>query len=273
MPRVSTTGCRRQCVSCHQADYNGTTDPNHRAAGFPRPAGPATRRRRGSARRTTTPRLPSRLTGAHLQAACSSCHASGVYNGLSTACASCHQSELRRHDGPESQGGRLPDDMRDLPFDDALGWRDLQPFPVVVPSDGSAPSGGLLSLPCLGCLQRTVHGLRVLPPGRLRRDDGPESQSGGIPDDLRFLPHDDDLDRRDLQPFSDLVPIDRGAPSGSLLVVPRLGRVQRAVDGLRVLPPGRLRRHDGSQSPGGRLPDDLRVLPHDDDLDRRDLQP
>ncbi len=24
-----------ECVSCHQDDYNGTTDPNHRTAGFP----------------------------------------------------------------------------------------------------------------------------------------------------------------------------------------------------------------------------------------------
>jgi len=28
-------GTSTECVSCHLADYNGTTDPNHRSAGFP----------------------------------------------------------------------------------------------------------------------------------------------------------------------------------------------------------------------------------------------
>src|SRR5664279_5261086 len=29
------TSLQTTCVSCHLNDYNGTTDPNHKAAGFP----------------------------------------------------------------------------------------------------------------------------------------------------------------------------------------------------------------------------------------------
>ena len=46
----------RACVSCHQADYDRTTDPNHRPAQFPTDCAPVIPRRAGAAPCSTTPR-------------------------------------------------------------------------------------------------------------------------------------------------------------------------------------------------------------------------
>jgi len=79
------------CVSCHQDDYNNTTDPAHRTAGFPTdcalchtPAG-----FEGATFSHAQTSFP--LTGSHLALACTSCHADGVYNGKPTDCYSCHR--------------------------------------------------------------------------------------------------------------------------------------------------------------------------------------
>ena len=80
------------CVSCHQTDYNGTTDPNHSTAGFPTDCTPchSTTRWTGAIfnhrhRLPADRRAPGRR--------CLDCHASGLYKGLPTACVSCHQPE------------------------------------------------------------------------------------------------------------------------------------------------------------------------------------
>ncbi|MCP4204651.1 MAG: hypothetical protein GY769_22305, partial [bacterium] len=86
------TGTPRDCFSCHQSDYDGTTDPNHMAAGFPTSCKTChgTDRWKGAA--FDHDQL-FRLTGAHRKADCDSCHQSGVYKGTPRDCVSCHQSE------------------------------------------------------------------------------------------------------------------------------------------------------------------------------------
>ncbi|MCC6771124.1 MAG: hypothetical protein IT360_07910 [Gemmatimonadaceae bacterium] len=93
-------GKPQACVSCHQADYNNTTDPKHSASGFPSTC---------EACHTTTHWLGATfdhnatafpLTGAHQASTCADCHASGVYKGLPTACASCHAPEYATTTNP-----------------------------------------------------------------------------------------------------------------------------------------------------------------------------
>ncbi len=81
------------CVSCHQTDYNNTTNPKHSTSGFSTTCETChtTTQWPGAVFNHSATAFP--LTGAHLTATCLDCHASGVYKGLSTACASCHQTD------------------------------------------------------------------------------------------------------------------------------------------------------------------------------------
>jgi len=96
------------CIGCHQADYDRTTDPNHRAGVFPTDC---------TACHTTTAWQPASfdhsktafpLTGAHVALTCQQCHGDGVYAGKSTACASCHQSAYNATTDPSHQAAQFP---------------------------------------------------------------------------------------------------------------------------------------------------------------------
>lgn len=86
-------GLNSACQSCHMTDYNGAT-PNHASAGFAASACATchgTTTWSGATFDHNSSSFP--LTGAHRTAACNSCHASGVYNGLNTACQACHMTD------------------------------------------------------------------------------------------------------------------------------------------------------------------------------------
>ncbi len=91
-------GTPRDCYSCHQGDYAGTTNPNHPSAGFST-----------TCESCHDPSRPSwagagfnhsltgfALAGAHALATCASCHAGGRYRGTPRDCYSCHQADYDR---------------------------------------------------------------------------------------------------------------------------------------------------------------------------------
>ena len=82
------------CVSCHQARYAATQNPPHAAAGFPTMCESChnVTMWTGTSFNHAATRFP--LTGAHIRALCSGCHADGVYRGKPTACVSCHQQNF-----------------------------------------------------------------------------------------------------------------------------------------------------------------------------------
>jgi hypothetical protein len=98
------------CVSCHQADYNNATNPNHQAGGFPTDcvACHSTTTWTGAVFNHSATAFP--LTGAHLQATCDQCHGDGVYKGKPTACLSCHQTEYNNTTDPNHQQAQFPTD-------------------------------------------------------------------------------------------------------------------------------------------------------------------
>jgi len=113
-------GTSAACVSCHQNDYNTTTDPSHVATQFPTDC---------SACHTTTAWTGATfnhsgtsfpLTGAHLKATCNDCHADGVYNGKSTACVSCHQNDYNTTTDPPHLAGHFPTDCASCHT--TVGW-------------------------------------------------------------------------------------------------------------------------------------------------------
>jgi hypothetical protein len=84
------------CVSCHQADFNGTTDPKHSAAPTTfvstcESCHNTTSWTTATFNHTTATTFP--LTGAHITLDCNSCHGDNVYKGKSTLCYACHQAD------------------------------------------------------------------------------------------------------------------------------------------------------------------------------------
>jgi hypothetical protein len=100
------TGLSPACASCHQNDYDGTHDPAHAAAGFSTDCTQCHNTSRWSDAFFNHNGTQFPLTGAHRGVACGSCHAGGVYNGLSTACIACHQNDYDgTNDPPHASSG------------------------------------------------------------------------------------------------------------------------------------------------------------------------
>ncbi len=98
------------CVACHQADYNGTTNPSHSAAGYSTDCASChtTTAWPGATFDHNTTSFP--LTGAHVAAPCASCHGDGVYAGKPTACAACHQADYNATTNPNHSAAGFPTD-------------------------------------------------------------------------------------------------------------------------------------------------------------------
>jgi hypothetical protein len=81
------------CVSCHQPDYAGTTNPSHANAGFSTTCQTChgTVQWNGAVFDHARTQFP--LTGAHVATTCNGCHADKVYAGKPTTCVSCHQAD------------------------------------------------------------------------------------------------------------------------------------------------------------------------------------
>ena len=90
------------CYTCHQADYNGTNNPAHAAAGFPTTCElchdttvwtDATFNHNNTA-------FP--LTGSHTvpPRACADCHVNNNYTTLPTTCIGCHQTDYNNTTNP-----------------------------------------------------------------------------------------------------------------------------------------------------------------------------
>jgi hypothetical protein len=96
------------CYSCHQADFTGTTNPNHVASGFPTDC---------SICHTTSGWSPSSfnhnntafpLTGAHTTVPCASCHTNNNYTTLPTTCYGCHQADWNGTTNPAHAAAGFP---------------------------------------------------------------------------------------------------------------------------------------------------------------------
>lgn len=104
----SFTGLSTDCASCHTDDYDRTTDPNHRAAGFSLDCTRCHSTATWDGGRFDHPSSFA-LTGGHAGRNCSECHGnSGSFGGLSTDCASCHRDDYDRVTNPHHVNGGFP---------------------------------------------------------------------------------------------------------------------------------------------------------------------
>ena len=92
-------GLAMDCVACHRAGFDNSTNPPHGAAGFATQCASCHTTSAWSGATFDHLRFP--LTGAHLSAGCNDCHADGVYSGKPAACLACHKAQF--------DGARVPD--------------------------------------------------------------------------------------------------------------------------------------------------------------------
>ncbi|MBV8205261.1 MAG: hypothetical protein JO041_00585 [Acidobacteria bacterium] len=103
------TSANAQCVTCHLADYQGTTSPSHTAVGFPTTCNSChtTVNWLGATFDHSTTGFP--LTGAHASLACSACHSStSTLTAANTQCASCHMPDYQGTTNPSHAAVGFP---------------------------------------------------------------------------------------------------------------------------------------------------------------------
>ncbi len=96
------------CVSCHQTDFNSTSNPAHAAAGFPTTCETchSTTNWTSATFNHSTTNFP--LTGAHVSLACNACHGDGVFKGKPTTCVSCHLADYSATNNPIHSAAGFP---------------------------------------------------------------------------------------------------------------------------------------------------------------------
>jgi hypothetical protein len=102
------------CITCHQADYNGTTNPPHAAQGFPTTCDSCHTFVDWTGAVFNHASTGFTLTGAHTTLACTSCHnaTNGNYNltAAQTACWTCHQADYNGTTNPPHATAGFPQD-------------------------------------------------------------------------------------------------------------------------------------------------------------------
>jgi hypothetical protein len=102
-------GTPRDCIGCHRADYDRTTNPNHASAGFSTSCAQCHRASSSTWGSTGFNHDAFfRLEGQHRTAQCAACHQNGRFNGTPTDCVSCHRAEYDRTTDPSHAAAGFP---------------------------------------------------------------------------------------------------------------------------------------------------------------------
>jgi len=96
------------CYGCHQADWNGTTNPAHAAAGFPTTCDTCHTTTDWTGATFNHANTPFPLTGAHTTVACNLCHINNVFAGTPTDCYSCHTADYTGTTNPNHTTAKWP---------------------------------------------------------------------------------------------------------------------------------------------------------------------
>jgi hypothetical protein len=98
------------CLNCHQTDYNGATNPDHKAANFPGNCDGCHNMNNWLGATFNHASTGFTLTGAHTSVQCASCHtaAFGNYNIPNGACANCHMTDYNGTTNPPHQAAGYP---------------------------------------------------------------------------------------------------------------------------------------------------------------------
>ena len=116
-------GTPRDCYACHRTDYDGTTDPNHRTAGFPTDC-KSCHNTSGWQGADFDHDSVFKLTGAHRSTDCESCHQNGQYKGTPRDCYTCHRTDYDGTTDPNHRTAGFPTDCKSC--HNTSGWLGAQ---------------------------------------------------------------------------------------------------------------------------------------------------
>lgn len=116
------SGLSRNCVNCHQANYNATTNPNHAAASIPTTCADCHTTNPGWKPATfTIHNTYYPLTGAHIPTSCDQCH-NGNYATTPNTCVGCHQANYNASTNPNHAAASIPTTCSDCHTTNP-GWK------------------------------------------------------------------------------------------------------------------------------------------------------
>jgi hypothetical protein len=103
-------GTPSACFDCHEANYNGTTNPNHVTGNFDHNCATCHTTSGWSPATFDHSQSAFPLTGAHVAVSCTQCHIGGQYAGTPTDCYSCHQQDYEGATAPDHVAGQFSHD-------------------------------------------------------------------------------------------------------------------------------------------------------------------
>jgi len=134
------------CVSCHQTNFNATTNPNHVTAKFStdcQTCHNAIAWQPSTFNHNTATTFP--LTGSHVGVDCIKCHANG-YAGTSTTCVSCHQANYNATTNPNHLTNKFSTDCQTC--HNVTAW---QPSTFNHNTTAFPLTGGHVGVDCIQC--------------------------------------------------------------------------------------------------------------------------
>ncbi|MBN1550021.1 hypothetical protein JW979_01075 [bacterium] len=108
--KLKFTGKSPECISCHHSEYNGTDDPDHKRAAFPKECWICHDTSSWRVARFDHSITGFPLTGAHRFTECSACHPNGRYQGTPIECYACHKDDYENAQDPDHAGSNFPKD-------------------------------------------------------------------------------------------------------------------------------------------------------------------
>ncbi len=100
-------GTPTDCFACHQADFNNTNDPDHRASGFPTDCTVCHTESGWEPATFDHDQTSFPLRGEHRGVDCIECHTDG-YTGTPTDCVACHQADFDQTNDPNHRTAGFP---------------------------------------------------------------------------------------------------------------------------------------------------------------------
>ena len=139
------------CINCHATDFNNTTNPPHKAAGFPADCTVCHGTSITNWTSATFDHSPTgfALVGAHATQQCAACHINNNFNLTSGACINCHLTDFNSATNPPHQSSGFPQDCTLCHGTSIVNWTSAASFNHA--TTGFALTGAHTNLQCAQC--------------------------------------------------------------------------------------------------------------------------
>jgi len=118
-------GLPSDCLFCHQEDYDGAKDPDHRKSNFPTDCEVCHSSDASTWENVVFDHSAFSLSGRHRVIDCLDCHRSGQYEGLPSTCVFCHLEDYLNASDPDHKQLGFHTDCEVCHGTDALSWEDV----------------------------------------------------------------------------------------------------------------------------------------------------